>query len=119
MVVGIRAVVGHTAVGFLEDDRLEVLAANVPDDVFACIAHNTYEENLELIITNGLLPGGGVISEAVHSQLSAFHINDERLQESSRGSSTNAVVHFNERTKPLLNICQQPKQDTNKTLWAL
>ena len=40
-VFGIRAVVGHTAVGFLEDDRLQVPAANVLDDAFACIAHST------------------------------------------------------------------------------
>ena len=69
---------GHTAVGFLEDDRLQVSAANVPDDAFACIARNTYEENLESIISNGLLPGGGGITHAVHSQLSAFHIGDNR-----------------------------------------
>ena len=63
---------GHTAVGFLEDDRLQVPAVNVPDELFACITHNMYEENLESIITNGLLPGGGGTSHVVHSQLSAF-----------------------------------------------
>ena len=105
-VFGIRAVVGHTAVGFLEDDRLQVPAVNVPDEVFACITHNTYADNLESIITNGLLPGGGGITHAVHSQLSAFHIGDSRLQESSHGSTTTAVIHFNvEKTKPLLNVC--------------
>ena len=73
---------------------------------FACITHNTYEENLESIITNGLLLGGGGITHALHSQLSAFHIGDNRLQESSRGSTTTAVIHFNiEKTKPLLNVC--------------
>ena len=105
-VFGIRAVVGHTAVGFLDADRLQVPAANVPDDAFACTAHNTYEENLESIITNGLLPGGGGITDAVHSQLSAFHIGDNRLQESSRGSTTTAVIHFNiQKTRPLVKIC--------------
>ena len=39
---------GHTAVRFLEDDRLQVSAANVPDDSFACIAHNTYQAPLAL-----------------------------------------------------------------------
>ena len=92
---------GHTAVGFLEDDRLQVPAVNVPDDAFACIAHNTYEENLESIIVNGLLPGGGGITDAVHSQLSAVRMGDNRLQESSRGSTTTAVIHFSIlKTKP-------------------
>ena len=105
-VFGIRAVVGQPAVGFLEDDRLQVPAVNVPDEVFACITHNTYEEIIESIITNGLLPGGGGITHAVHSQLSEFHIGDSRLQESSRGSTTTAAIHFNvEKTTPLLNVC--------------
>ena len=67
---------------------------------------NTYQENLESIIANGLLPGGGGTTDAVHCQLSAFHICDNRLQESSRGSTTAAVIHFNiQKTKPLVNIC--------------
>ena len=103
-VFGIRTVVEHTAIGFLEDGGLQVPAANVPDDAFACIAHNTYEENLESIIVNGLLAGGGGIADAVHSQLSAFHIGDNRLQESSRGSTTTAAIHSS-ISKPLVNIC--------------
>ena len=86
-VFGVRAVVGHTAVGFLEDDCLHVPANNVLDEACACIAHHTYEEKLESIIVNGLLPGRGGITDAVHSQLSAFRIGDNRLQESSRGDS--------------------------------
>ena len=38
-VFGVRAVVGHTAAPFLEDDRLQVSAADVPNDTFAFIAH--------------------------------------------------------------------------------
>ena len=103
---GARAVVGHTAVPFLEDGRLQVYAENVPSEAFACIAHNTEERHLHSIIVNGRIPGGGGITDAVHSQLSVFHINHERLQESSPVGSTDGVVHFNvERTKPLINIC--------------
>ena len=56
-VFGIRAVVGHTAVGFLEDDRLLKPLSYVEDDVFPCIAHNTQISYLSSIITNGLAPG--------------------------------------------------------------
>ena len=52
-VFGARAVLGHTAVPFLEDDRLQVSAASVPYEVFACIAHHTQEEHLHSIMVNG------------------------------------------------------------------
>ena len=52
----------------------------------------------------------------MHSQLSAFHIDDERLQEISRASSTSAVVHCDiERTKPLVNICMSGVIATRNT----
>ena len=45
-IFGVRAVVGHTAAPYLEDDRLQVSAEDVPDDICACIAHNTEQQNL-------------------------------------------------------------------------
>ena len=88
---GIRAVVGHTAVGFLEDDRSLMPLSYIDDDAFSCIAHNTRISYLSSIITNGLAPGGDGITTAVHSQLSAFHMMDRRLQESSRASTWDAI----------------------------
>ena len=93
-VFGARAVVGHTAVPFLEDDRLQMPAADVPSELCARIANNTQERHPHSSIVNGLMLGGGGITDAVHSQLSAFDIDDESLQESSRASSTSAVVLF-------------------------
>ena len=55
-VFGIRAVVGHTAVGFLEDDRRLMPLTYVNDDNFPCIAHNTRISYLNSIIVNGLAP---------------------------------------------------------------
>ncbi|MFM7987512.1 MAG: hypothetical protein ACKPKO_50185, partial [Candidatus Fonsibacter sp.] len=42
----------------------------------------------------GLIPVGGQTA-AVHSQLSVFHLLDDRLQESSRARTTDAVILFN------------------------
>ena len=39
-VFGIRSVVGHTAIGFLEDDRLLMPLSYIEDRVFPCITHN-------------------------------------------------------------------------------
>ena len=66
--------------------------------------------------TSGLLLLMG-ITDAACSQLSAFHIDGERLQESSRGSSTIVAVHFNvERTEPLLNVCASGVMATRNVL---
>jgi hypothetical protein len=104
-VFGIRAVVGHTAVGFLEDDRLLMPLSYIEDDTFSCISHNTRISHLNSIITNGLAPGGDGVTTAVHSQLSAFHAMDRRLQESSRASTSDAIILYNvSKTKPLLSV---------------
>ena len=71
-VFGIRAVVGHTTIGFLEDDRLLMPLSYIEDDAFSCITHNTRISYLPSLITSGLAPGGDGITTAVHSQLSAF-----------------------------------------------
>ena len=94
-VFGIRAVVGHTATRCLEDDRLMLGLEGVDDDMFPCIALNTEIRHLNSIIKNGLAPGGDGITQAVHSQLSPFHLADERLQESSRASTTDAIILHN------------------------
>ena len=57
-VFGVQAVVGHTVVPYLEDDRLQVSGEDVPDSIFACIAHNTEQQNLESIIINDIVPSG-------------------------------------------------------------
>ncbi len=58
-VLGIRAVVGHTAVGFLEDDRLLVPLTYIEDETPRSLT-------LNLIILNGLAPGGDGITSAIH-----------------------------------------------------
>ena len=79
--LGVQAIVGHTAVPYLEDDRLQVSAENAPDEICACIAHNTEVQNLECILINDVFfARGGGITDAVQSQLSAFHIGDERFK---------------------------------------
>ncbi|MFM7979211.1 MAG: hypothetical protein ACKPKO_07830, partial [Candidatus Fonsibacter sp.] len=40
-VYGIRAVVGHTGMPFLEDDRLMVDLLNVPTNYIPFVVHNT------------------------------------------------------------------------------
>ncbi|MFM7988024.1 MAG: hypothetical protein ACKPKO_52795 [Candidatus Fonsibacter sp.] len=92
---GIRAIVGRTAVPFLEDDRLRVSIADLGAEMFPNIVHNIYIANVESIILHGLIPGGGGITRAMHSQLSAFHMMDERLQESSRARMADAIIVFN------------------------
>ncbi|MFM7978382.1 MAG: hypothetical protein ACKPKO_03620, partial [Candidatus Fonsibacter sp.] len=72
-VFGIRAVVGHIGMHFLEDDRLMVNLENVPRDCVPFVVHNTQVENIPSILKKGLIPGGGE-TMAVHFQLSAFHI---------------------------------------------
>ena len=57
-VFGIRAVVGHTAVGFLEDDRLLKPLSYIEDDVFPCIAQNTKISYLSSIIIKWPRAGG-------------------------------------------------------------
>ena len=89
---GIRAIVGHTSVPFLEDDRLQLSIDDLDDEMFPNIVHNTYISNLESILINGLIPGGGGITAALHSQLSACHMADERLQESSRARTADTII---------------------------
>ena len=98
-VFGIRAVVGHTAVGFLEDDRLLMPLYYVKDKVSntrcSHVLPTTRISSLNSIIINGLAPDGDGITNAVHSQLSAFHMMDYRLQESRRASMSGAVILYN------------------------
>ena len=104
-IYGMQAVVGHTAVHFLEDDRLMYFLDDVDDSVFSFIAHNTVITNLKSVLSNGLAPGGDGITKAVHSQLSAFHRHDTRAQESSKASSSDVVIIYSVgQTKPLLNV---------------
>ncbi|MFM7984836.1 MAG: hypothetical protein ACKPKO_36505, partial [Candidatus Fonsibacter sp.] len=93
-IFGIRAVVGHTGMPFLEDDRLMVSARNVASMDLPFVVHNTRMLNLPSMLKSGLILGGGQTT-AVHSQLSAFHLLDDRLQESSRARTTDAVICFN------------------------
>ena len=79
-IFGIRAVAGHTALGFIEDDRLLKPLTYVEDDIFSCIAHNTKISYLSSIITNGIALGGDGITSVVRSQLPAFHMMDNRIQ---------------------------------------
>ena len=89
----------------------------MPDEAFAFIARHTEVQNLQSIIINDLLPVGGGITDAVHSQGSAIHIGDERLQESSRGTTTTAAIHYIiEKTNPLVNMCASGVIATRKTL---
>ena len=83
---------GHTAVRFLKDDRRQMPLDDVDDELFPRIAHNSEIAHMEHIIKNGLAPGGDGVTQAVHSQLSAFHMEDEMLQESSRASTTDAII---------------------------
>ncbi|MFM7981832.1 MAG: hypothetical protein ACKPKO_21190, partial [Candidatus Fonsibacter sp.] len=71
-----------------------VNAKNLPEDTIPCVGHNTRIENLASIIKTGLIPGGGE-TMVVHSQVSAFHLMDSRLQESSRARTTDAIIFFN------------------------
>ena len=104
-VFGIRAVVGHTATRFLEDDCLMLDLEDVDDSVFPCIAHNTQINRLNSVIKNGQAPGGDGITQAVHSKLSSLHVGDSRLQESSRAGSANAIIHYSvAQTKPVLKV---------------
>jgi hypothetical protein len=116
-VFGIRAVVGHTAIGFLEDDRLLMPLSYVEDDVFSCITHNTRISYLTSIITHGLAPGGDGITTAVHSQLSALHMMDRMLQESSRASTSNPITLYNvSKTKPLLSVAMSGVLATSRII---
>ena len=95
----------HMYLFFLEDDRLLLNLDGVREDMFPNIVHNTIISNLESILINGVIPGGGGITEALHSQLSAFHMMGARLQESSRARTSDASILFNAtKTKPLLNV---------------
>ena len=94
-VYGVRAVVGHTAARFIEDDRLFLRVENVEDEVFSCFAHNTQITKLESVIKDGSAPGGDAMTNAVHSQLFAFHMHDDRVQESSRASALDATILSN------------------------
>ncbi|MFM7978923.1 MAG: hypothetical protein ACKPKO_06365, partial [Candidatus Fonsibacter sp.] len=72
--------------------------------------------NLPSILRKGLIPGGGQ-TDAVHSQLSAFHILDDRLQESSRARATDAVIFFNfDAVKRLLMVTMSGVLVTRHTL---
>ena len=96
---------GHTAVGFLEDDRLVMPLTYIEDKIFSCIAHNTRISYLNSIILHGLALGDDGITSAADSQLSAFHMMDSRLQESSRARTSDAAISYNvAKTKPLLSV---------------
>ncbi|MFM7979439.1 MAG: hypothetical protein ACKPKO_09005, partial [Candidatus Fonsibacter sp.] len=58
------------------------------------MVHNTRVENIRSIIKKGLIPGGSK-TMALHTQLSAFHLMDSRLQESSRARTTDAIIFSN------------------------
>ncbi|MFM7981035.1 MAG: hypothetical protein ACKPKO_17130, partial [Candidatus Fonsibacter sp.] len=68
-IFGIWAVVGHTGMPFLEDDRLMVSTRNVASMDLPFVVHNTRMVNLPSIFESGLIPGGGQTA-AVHFQLS-------------------------------------------------
>ena len=72
-----------------------------------CAQHRAAEPRVDII--NGILPGGGGITDAAHSQLSALQFDDERLQESSRGSTTDAVVHYNIKKMKLARVAFLPQ----------
>ncbi|MFM7985120.1 MAG: hypothetical protein ACKPKO_37960, partial [Candidatus Fonsibacter sp.] len=108
---------GHTATPFIEDDRFSISIADLSDEVFPNIVHNAYISNLESIILNGLIPGGGRITQAMRSQLSAFHMMVDRLQESSRARTADAIIFFNvARTKPILNATIRGVPATRKAI---
>ena len=68
------------------------------------VVHNTLTANLTSIIRHGVIPGGGMNS-AVYSQLSAFHMMDRRVQDSSRARTTDAIIFYNvEEVKKLLSV---------------
>ena len=52
---------------------------NVDDSLLPCIAHNAQARHLNSIIKHGLVLGGDGVTQAVHSQLSAFHVGDGRF----------------------------------------
>jgi hypothetical protein len=72
---------------------------------------------LEVIILNGLAPGGDGITSAIHFQMSAFHLMDSRLQDSSRASTSDAIILYNVvNTKPLLNVTMSGVLVTRKRI---
>ena len=90
---------------FVEYYRPFLPLSYIEDNTFPCIAHNTQISYLNSIIINGIAPGGDGITSAVHSQLFAFHMMDNRIQESRRASTSDAVILYNvEKTKPLLSV---------------
>ena len=102
---GLRAVAGHTATKFLDDDLLIMPLVGVSDDLFPCIGRKAKIIHIDSLIKNGLALGGDGATQAVHSQLPAFHLEDDRLQESSRVGSMDAIILYTvETTKPLLSI---------------
>ncbi|MFM7978621.1 MAG: hypothetical protein ACKPKO_04835, partial [Candidatus Fonsibacter sp.] len=115
-VFGIRAVVGHTGMPCLEDDRLMVSAQSLSRRDVPFVVHNTRMVNLPSTLMRGLIPGGGQ-TDAVQSQLSAFHIRDDRIQESSRARTTDAVIFFNlDAVKHLLMVTMSGVLVTRHTL---
>ena len=79
--------------------------SEVDDSVLSCSAHNTVYSNLKFILLNGLAPGGDGITQTVHSQHSAFHLHDVRVQESSGAGRSDVVIIYNVgQTNPLLNV---------------
>ncbi|MFM7977823.1 MAG: hypothetical protein ACKPKO_00780, partial [Candidatus Fonsibacter sp.] len=115
-VFGIRAVVGHTGMPFLEDDRLMVIARSLTREDIPFVVHNTRMVNLPSIMKSGLIPGGDQTA-AVHSQLSAFYLLDNRLQQSSRARTTDAVICFNvDAVKDLLMVTMSGVLVTRHTL---
>ena len=116
-IFGIRAVVGHTGVTVLEVDRIMLPLTDVDDSVLSCMAHNTIFSSLKSIFLNGLALGGDGMTSAVHSELSAFHRHDHRVQASSGAGKSDVVIVYNiGQTKPLLQIAASGVLATRKRI---
>ncbi|MFM7983472.1 MAG: hypothetical protein ACKPKO_29520, partial [Candidatus Fonsibacter sp.] len=90
---------------------------NVPTECVPYVVHNTQMVNSTSIIQRGLIPGGGGMTSAVYSQLSAFHLMDRRLQDSSRARTTDAIIVYNvEAVKSMLMVAMSGILVTRKTL---
>ncbi|MFM7982588.1 MAG: hypothetical protein ACKPKO_25025, partial [Candidatus Fonsibacter sp.] len=85
----------------MEDDRLMLELADVDTKDIPFVVHNTQIANVTSVIQR---PGGGMTS-AVHSQLSAFHLMDKRVQDSSRARTPDAIIFYNvDEVKRLLSV---------------
>ncbi|MFM7983473.1 MAG: hypothetical protein ACKPKO_29525, partial [Candidatus Fonsibacter sp.] len=91
--------------------------ADTPLSDIPFVVHNTQITNVTSINKRCLMPGGGGITSAVHSQLSAFHLMDDRLQDSSRARTSDAITFYKvEEVKKLLAVAMSGVLVTRKTL---